>query len=41
VKAIYRQAKLGPYLEEDYFHIVGMELKEGFEKKGVPVSMIF
>jgi DNA repair photolyase len=41
VKAIYRKAKLGPYLEEDYFHIVGMELKEGFEKKGVPVSMCY
>jgi DNA repair photolyase len=41
VKAIYRKAKLDPYLEEDYFHIVGMELKEGFEKKGVPVSMCY
>jgi DNA repair photolyase len=41
VKAIYRKAKLGPYLEEDYFHIVGRELKEGFEQKGVPVSMCY
>jgi DNA repair photolyase len=41
VKAIYRKAKLDTYLEEDYFHIVGMELKEGFEKKGVPVSMCY
>jgi DNA repair photolyase len=41
VKAIYRRAKLGKYLEEDYFHIAGMELKEGFEKKGVLVTMIF
>jgi DNA repair photolyase len=41
VKAIYRKAKLDRYLEEDYFHVVGMELKERFEKKGVPVSVIF
>jgi DNA repair photolyase len=41
VKAIYRKAKLDQYLEEDYFHLVGMELKERFEKIGVSVSMIF
>ena len=41
VKAIYRKAKLEKYLEEDYFHLVGTELKERFEKKGVSVSMIF
>ncbi len=41
VKAIYRKAKWEKYLEEDYFHLVGTELKEGFEKKGVCVSMIF
>jgi DNA repair photolyase len=41
VKAIYRKNKLEKYLEEDYFHLVGMELKERFEKKGVSVSMIF
>ena len=41
VKAIYRTAKLDKYLEEDYFHLIGMELKEGFEEKGIPVSMIF
>ena len=41
VKAIYRKANLEKYLEEDYFHLVGMELKERFEKKGVLVSMIF
>jgi DNA repair photolyase len=41
VKAIYRQAKLEKYLEENYFHLVGMELKERFEKKGIPVSMVF
>jgi len=41
VKAIYRKAKLEKYLEEDYFHVVGTELKEGFEKKGVAVTMCF
>lgn len=41
VKAIYRQAKLEKYLEENYFHLVGMELKERFEKKGVSVAMCF
>jgi DNA repair photolyase len=41
VKAVYRKAKWEKYLEEDYFHLVGTELKEGFEKKGVGVSMIF
>jgi DNA repair photolyase len=41
VKAIYRKAKLDQYLEENYFHLVGIELKECFEKRGIPVSMIF
>ena len=41
VKAIYRKARLDQYLEEDYFHLVGMELKERFEKKRISVSMIF
>ena len=41
VKAIYRKAKLDKYLEEDYFRLMGMELKERFEEKGVSVSMIF
>ena len=41
VKAIYRKARLDQYLEEDYFHLVGMELKEHFAKQGIPVSMIF
>jgi hypothetical protein len=41
VKAIYRKAKLDRYLEEDYFHLAGMELKERFEEKGIPVTMIF
>ena len=41
VKAIYRKAGLDQYLEEDYFRIVGTELRERFEEKGVTVSMIF
>ncbi|MDI7259990.1 MAG: radical SAM protein, partial [Thermodesulfobacteriota bacterium] len=41
VKAIYRKAGLERYLGEDYFHFVGMELKERFEKKGIAVSLIF
>jgi DNA repair photolyase len=41
VKAIYRNARMDPYLEEGYFRLVGTELKERFEKKGIPVSMIF
>jgi hypothetical protein len=41
VKAIYRRAKLEKYLEENYFYLVGTELKERFERKGVSVSVIF
>jgi hypothetical protein len=41
VKAIYRKTKLDRFLEEDYFRLVGMELKDRFEGKGVSVSMIF
>jgi DNA repair photolyase len=41
VKGIYRRAKLDRYLEEDYSRLVGIELKERFEEKGVSVSMIF
>jgi DNA repair photolyase len=41
VKAIYRKAKLDQYLEEDYFRLIGMELKERFDRKGVSVSVIF
>ena len=41
VKAIYRRAKLEKYLEDDYFHYTGMELKEAFEKNGISVSMCF
>jgi len=41
VKAIYRREKLDSYLEEDYFRMFGTELKEHFERKGIPVTMIF
>jgi DNA repair photolyase len=41
VKAIYRKAGLDQYMKEDYFRLVGVELKERFEKKGISVSMIF
>ena len=41
VKAIYRKAKLDRYLDEDYFHLAGAELKERFEEKGILVTMIF
>ena len=40
VKAIYRRAKLNQYLEENYFHLTGTELKRRFQEKGVEVSMI-
>ncbi len=41
VKAIYRRERLEQYLEEDFFHYFGNELRERFEKKGIPVTMIF
>jgi len=41
VKAIYRKTGMDQYLEENYFHFVGAELKERFEGKGIAVSMIF
>jgi len=41
VKSLYRKAKLDKYLDEDYFHYTGMELKERFQKKGIEVSMCY
>jgi DNA repair photolyase len=41
VKSIYRRMKLEQYLEENYFHYVGLELKERFEKKGIAVTMCY
>jgi DNA repair photolyase len=41
VKSVYRKAGWERYLEEDYFFLVGRELKERFEKKGVAVELLF
>jgi DNA repair photolyase len=41
VKALYRRARLDSYLEESYFNYVGPELRERFEKKGIPVTMCY
>ena len=41
VKSLYRKTELDKYLEEDYFHYVGMELKERFENKGIVVTMCY
>jgi DNA repair photolyase len=41
VKSLYRKTKLDKYLDEDYFHYTGMELKERFERKGIAVSMCY
>ena len=41
VKAVYRRERLESYLEDDYFHIFGTELKERFEGKGIPATKIF
>jgi DNA repair photolyase len=41
VKSLYRKTKLDKYLDEDYFHYTGMELKERFERKGVAVTMCY
>jgi DNA repair photolyase len=41
VKSLYRKMKLEQYLEEDYFHYVGLELKERFEKNGIAVTMCY
>jgi DNA repair photolyase len=41
VKRLYHQNGLDDYLKEDYFNVIGHDLKERFEKKGIPVTMIF
>ncbi len=41
VKGLYRKNGLDAYLKEDYFNVIGIDLKERFEKKGIPVTMIF
>jgi DNA repair photolyase len=41
VKSLYRRVQLERYLEDGYFHVFGMELRERFEKRGIPVSVFF
>jgi DNA repair photolyase len=41
VKGFYRKNGLDAYLTDDYFNVIGMDLKERFEKKGIAVTMIF
>jgi DNA repair photolyase len=41
VKGLYRKKGLEFYLSDDYFNGVGKELREQFERRGVPVTMIF
>jgi hypothetical protein len=41
VKSLYRKMKLEQYLEEDYFHYVGLELKDRFEKNAIAVTMCY
>ena len=41
VKGVYRKNGLDTYLTDDYFSVIGMDLKERFEKKGIAVTMIF
>jgi hypothetical protein len=41
VKGLYRKNGLDTYLTDDYFNVIGMDLRERFEKKGISVTMIF
>jgi DNA repair photolyase len=41
VKGLYRKAGYAPFLEDAYFIQTASIFKEGFERKGVPVSVIF
>lgn len=41
VLSIYRRFNLEYYLKQDYFHLTGQILREKFEKKGIPVNIIF
>jgi len=41
VKSLYRRAGLERYLEDDYFERCAAALEEGFERKGIPVSVLF
>ena len=41
VLSIYRRYGLEDFLRHDYFSSTGLELKEKFEKKGIPVNILF
>jgi DNA repair photolyase len=41
VKGLYRRAGFTPYLEAAYFIQTASILKESFEMKGIPVSVVF
>jgi DNA repair photolyase len=41
VKALYRRAGLESYLKEDYFSFFGNDLRERFEKAGIPVTLCY
>ncbi len=41
IKGVYRRNGLDAYLTDEYFNDVGKELKDRFERKGIPVSLIF
>jgi len=41
VKSVYRKAGWERYLEENYFLLVGRELKERFEGKGIEAEVLF
>ncbi len=41
VKRLYWNNGLDTCLTDDYFNVVGIDLKDRFEKKGIPVTMIF
>ena len=41
VLSIYRRHGLEDFLRYDYFSSTGLELKEKFEKRGIPVNLLF
>jgi DNA repair photolyase len=41
VLSIYRRQGLEDFLRYDYFSSAGLELKEKFEKRGIPVNLLF
>jgi DNA repair photolyase len=41
VLSIYRRSGLEDFLRPDYFSSTGLALKEQFEKRGIPVSLLF